>query len=344
MCFKRRPLRKKKTTRKHAMDRRRRPQQQQRINPLSNFTMPKQMVYVFPEAFSPECVRLVTDTEDGSAAVACLLGFFKLVAPQGYLQVLQACDRDGLWLDEVAVTEEFLDRELACLELAPSYIQPNMDDFYLLFTVMLCNLPRVKGSNLNRDWFQNRANDLVDVFKNCSKPPKVPLYDVAQADAIARFGEAWPHTRAAICNAILKTRYEGRMQDLKEYVAVGWRFAGMKHIHLILEFLAGKNSWVLDVIPELRPRNDRLHALLEAYQRLGEDGPYMKLLNLPEAQTTLRKHLSLHVAAAYALAVFEDDNWLQYKGVPRDEFEQTVYEKITAIKAMGMTPQDEEPQ
>ncbi|KAL1483131.1 hypothetical protein MTO96_002201 [Rhipicephalus appendiculatus] len=116
------------------------------------------------------------------------------------------------------------------------------------------------------------------------------------------------------------------MRQVQEYVSVGWRFAGMKHVHLILEFLRGRNSWVLDIIPELRAkgdqtpgmlgksRNKREDAFLKAYQRLGADGPYMKLLHLPEAATAMRKNLGLHVAAAYALAVLEDVNWLQYKG------------------------------
>lgn len=61
----------------------------------------------------------------------------------------------------------------------------------------------------------------------------------------------------------------------------------------------------------------------------------MKLLHLPEATTSLRKHLGLHVAAAYALAVLEDDNWLQYKGVPRGEGEEHVFAKISEIKRMA---------
>ncbi|KAH7986130.1 hypothetical protein HPB52_025190 [Rhipicephalus sanguineus] len=74
-----------------------------------------------------------------------------------------------------------------------------------------------------------------------------------------------------------------------EYVASSWRFAGMKHVQLILEFLSGRNSWVLDIIPELRAKGDRLQEFLQAYQRLGADGPYMKLLHHPEAVTALRK-------------------------------------------------------
>ncbi|KAL1483137.1 hypothetical protein MTO96_002205 [Rhipicephalus appendiculatus] len=48
----------------------------------------------------------------------------------------------------------------------------------------------------------------------------------------------------------------GPMRQVQEYVSVGWRFAGMKHVHLILEFLRGRNSWVLDIIPELRAKGE----------------------------------------------------------------------------------------
>lgn len=297
----------------------------------------RQTVYVFPPLgqFDPNCVRLVTQGRDPATAVACLLGFFKLVCADGYEQVVRASDVDGVWLDEVHVSGAFVRRQLRALR-ADSEPAATMDDFYVLLSVLLCNLPRVRGSNLNRDWFQNRVNDLVELFPGVSEPPPVPLYGEEQADAISNFGEQWPHTRAALCQALLRSRFEGPMQQVQEYVSVGWRFAGMKHVHLILEFLRGRNSWVLDIIPELRAKGDRLQAFLKAYQRLGADGPYMKLLHLPEAATAMRKHLGLHVAAAYALAVLEDENWLQYKGVPRDEAEEAVLAKISAIKRMGL--------
>ncbi|XP_075725019.1 uncharacterized protein LOC119179313 [Rhipicephalus microplus] len=109
----------------------------------------------------------------------------------------------------------------------------------------------------------------------------------------------------------------------------------MKHVELILQYVRGQNSWVLDIIPELRAKGDRLQEFLKAYRRLGVDGPYMKLLHLPEAATADRKRLGLHVAAAYAFAVLEDQDWLQYRGVPQDEAEEAVLAKITAIKRMG---------
>ncbi|XP_077489147.1 uncharacterized protein LOC144099833 [Amblyomma americanum] len=240
-----------------------------------------------------------------------------------------------MWLDEVHVSSAFVRRQLRSLG-ADGAPEATMDDFYLLLSLMLCNLPRGRGSKLGTDWFQNRVNDLLEFFPNVSEPPRVPLYSEEQADAISRFGEQWPHTRAALCSTLLKTRFQGPMQQVQEYMSIGWRFAGMKHVYLILEFLGGRNSWVLDLIPELRARRDRLQAFLCAYQRLGADGPYMKLLNLAEAATTLRKHLGLHVTAAYALVVLEDANWLQYKGVPRDLYEEAVFAKISDIKRMGL--------
>ncbi|CAN8029779.1 unnamed protein product [Ixodes persulcatus] len=230
-------------------------------------TQPRQMVYVFPPLgqLEPSCVRLVTDSADASSAVACLLGFFRVVCRDGYRLVLEASEREGVWLVEVPVGPEYLRRKLRSLRPSGGELDssPTMDDFYLLLGVMLCNLPRVRGSNLSRDWFQNRVNDLVQLFPAVSAPPRVPLYQDDQADAIARFGEQCPLLRAALCRGLLSGRFDGPMLQLQEYVAVGWRFAGMKHVHLILEFLSGRNSWVLDVIPELRARGDRLQAFLK---------------------------------------------------------------------------------
>ncbi|KAG0443246.1 hypothetical protein HPB47_015131 [Ixodes persulcatus] len=113
-----------------------------------------------------------------------------------------------------------------------------------------------------RTWFQNRTTDLVSLFPAVSAPPRVPLYQADQADAIAQFGEQWPHTRAAVCRALLHARFAGPAARLQEYVSGGWRFAGMKHVHLVLEFLTERNSWVLDAVPELRANNNRLQAFL----------------------------------------------------------------------------------
>ncbi|KAL3197401.1 hypothetical protein MRX96_014720 [Rhipicephalus microplus] len=296
----------------------------------------RQTVFVFREEdFDPNCVRLVTRGRDPATAVACLLGFFKLVCEDGYEQVVRASDVDGVWLDEVHVNGEFVRRQLRAL-CADSEPAATMDDLYVLLSVLLCNLPRARGSNLNHDWFQNRINDLVELFPGVSEPPPVPLYGEEQADAVSKFGEQWPHTRATLCHAMLRSQFEGPMQQVQEYVSVGWRFAGMKHVHLILEFLRDRNSWVLDVIPEVRAKGEHLQEFLKAYRRLGADGPYMKLLHLPEAATAMRKHLGVHVAAAYALAVLEDENWLQYRGVPRGEAEEVVFAKISAIRRMAL--------
>ncbi|KAL3197394.1 hypothetical protein MRX96_014714 [Rhipicephalus microplus] len=64
----------------------------------------RQTVFVFPrEQFDPNYVRLVTRGRDPATAVACLLGFFKLVCEDGYKVVLRASCLDGNWLDEVDV-------------------------------------------------------------------------------------------------------------------------------------------------------------------------------------------------------------------------------------------------
>lgn len=92
---------------------------------------------------------------------------------------------------------------------------------------------------------------------------RVPLYQAEQANAIAQFGEQCPHTRAALCNSLLKNRFWGPMAHVQEYVSGRWRFAGMEHVPLILEFLKGRNAWVLDVISELHAKSDRLRDFLK---------------------------------------------------------------------------------
>ncbi|KAL3204255.1 hypothetical protein MRX96_053059 [Rhipicephalus microplus] len=90
------------------------------------------------------------------------------------------------------------------------------------------------------------------------------------------------------------------MRQLQVYVTEGWRFAGMKHVYLILKFLSRHNSWALDVIPEVRARGAILQ--VPGHTRGG--------------CVRLRRAL-------------EDQDWLQYTGVPQNEAEQAVLAKIT---------------
>ncbi|KAH7947558.1 hypothetical protein HPB52_013306 [Rhipicephalus sanguineus] len=73
-----------------------------------------------------------------------------------------------------------------------------------------------------------------------------------------------------------------------------------------------------------------MQKFLQAYQRLGADGPYMKFL-LPEAVTTQQKPLGWHVADAYALAWLEDDKCCQYRGAPLGKAEEEVFARVSAI-------------
>nr|XP_037290909.1 uncharacterized protein LOC119186373 [Rhipicephalus microplus] len=299
----------------------------------------RQTVFVFPrEQFDPNYVRLVTRGRDPATAVACLLGFFKLVCEEGYKVMLRASCFDGNWLDEVDVghvSGASVRRQLRALS-DDSEPAATMDDFHVLLGVLLRNLACVPGHPLGHCWFLMRVVELLKLFPGVSEPPPVPLYSQAQADAVSNFGQRWPHTRAALCRALLGSQFEGPIRQLQEYITEGWRFAGMKHVYLILKFLSRHNSWALDVIPEVRARGAILQDFLEAYQRLGADGPYMNLLHLPEAKLGNRRCLGIHVAAAYAFAVLEDQDWLQYTGVPQNGAEQAVLAKITAIKRMGL--------
>ncbi|KAH7962199.1 hypothetical protein HPB52_014901 [Rhipicephalus sanguineus] len=107
---------------------------------------------------------------------------------------------------------------------------------------------------------------------------------------------------------------------------MSWRFAGIEHVELMLKFLVHRYPWIIDHIPDLIFKQDSLEAFLEVYQRLGADGPYMKLLNLPEAATAQRAFLGLHAAAAYALAVIHDPR--VYRGAPYDRAEADVFAKV----------------
>ncbi|KAL3197391.1 hypothetical protein MRX96_014711 [Rhipicephalus microplus] len=155
-----------------------------------------QTVYVFPPAgqpFDPNCVRLVTRGRDPATAVACMLGFFKLVCEDGYKQMVRASEVDGVWLNDVHVSGVFVRRELRSL-CADSEPAATMDDFYVLLGVLLCNLPRARGSNLNRDWFQNRINDLVELFPGVSEPPsRAPLWRGAGGRHLQLRREVAPH-------------------------------------------------------------------------------------------------------------------------------------------------------
>ncbi|KAL1476603.1 hypothetical protein MTO96_018377 [Rhipicephalus appendiculatus] len=172
-----------------------------------------------------------------------------------------------------------------------------------------------------------------ELFPDVSGELSLRLYDEALADAICAFAEQWPQTRAAICSIILKGTFKGPMQRLQEYVSASWSFAGIEHAERILEFLEIRYPWVVDVIPELQSKDHVLQEFLEVFGRLGADGPYMKLLHLPEAAKALREPLALHAAAAYALAVVED--WSQYSGVPQERAEEEVFLKVTRAAPPG---------
>ncbi|KAH7963385.1 hypothetical protein HPB52_020880 [Rhipicephalus sanguineus] len=250
-------------------------------------------------------------------AVACLLGFVEFVCGADFEKVRNGADNDGLWLRELEVLiVEPLHHHLPGSEPAAT-----MDDVFVLLGTMLCTLSRPRSSYTNNVWFQKWANDLVVPFPNVSELLPVPVYV-----AIAAFGEQWPQTRTVIRSIMLNGRFQGPMKLLQKYVAMSWRFAGIEHVELMLKFLVHRYPWVIDHIPDLIFKQGFLEAFLGVYQRLGADGPYMKLLNLPEAATAQREFLGLHAAAAYALAVIHDPR--VYRGAPYDRAEAEVFAKV----------------
>ncbi|KAH7962849.1 hypothetical protein HPB52_018276 [Rhipicephalus sanguineus] len=248
-----------------------------------------QKMYVLPREFDPKWIRMVTRSRGLVAsddAVACLLGFVEFVCGADFEKVRNGADKDGLLLRELKV----LIVEPLHEQMPDSEPAATMDDFFVLLGTMLCTLSRPRSSYTNNVWFQKWANDLVVLFPNFSELLPVPVYV-----AIAAFGEQWPQTRAAICSIILKGRFQ-------------------------------RYPWVIDHIPDLIFKQDSLEAFLEVYQRLGADGPYMKLLNLPVAATAQREFLDLHTAAGYALAVIQDP--CVYRGAPYDRAEAEVFAQV----------------
>ncbi|KAL3204254.1 hypothetical protein MRX96_053058 [Rhipicephalus microplus] len=134
----------------------------------------RQTVFVFPrEQFDPNYVRLVTRGRNPATAVACLLGFFKLVCEDGYKEMLRASCLDGNWLDEVDVARVSgapVRRQLRALS-DDSEPRATMDDFYVLLGVLLRNLACVPGHPLGHYWFLKRVAELLKLFPGVSEPP-----------------------------------------------------------------------------------------------------------------------------------------------------------------------------
>ncbi|KAL1436517.1 hypothetical protein MTO96_049616 [Rhipicephalus appendiculatus] len=263
-----------------------------------------QQVFIFPPQgeFDPNWIRLLTRSIDPETAVPCLLGFIELVCGADFQKVLNGADKDGLVLEQVNSLSPWV--KLSSAEVRQQLndqmtdLEPavTMDDFYVVLGILLCHLSCPRSSDLNR--------------------------------------EQWPQTRAAICSIILKGTFKGPMERLQQYVSESWSFAGMEHAQRILEFLIIRHPWVVDVIPELKSKDIFLQEFLEVFKNLGADGPYMKLLHLPEAAKALREPLALHAAAAYALAVVDD--WSQYTGVPHDSAEEEVFLKVSRMVQLGL--------
>ncbi|KAL1439434.1 hypothetical protein MTO96_010250 [Rhipicephalus appendiculatus] len=169
-------------------------------------------------------------------------------------KVLNSADKNGLVLQPVKLSSLDIRQQLNDLmaDLDPA---ATMDDFNVLLGILLCNLSCRRGSDMNRGWYQSRANDLVRLFPDVSGEVSVRLYDEAQADAICAFAEQWPLTRAAIGSIILKGRFTGSMQRLQQYVSASWSFPGMEHAERTLECLVNRNPWVVDVIPGLKSKD-----------------------------------------------------------------------------------------
>ncbi|KAH8022267.1 hypothetical protein HPB51_023154 [Rhipicephalus microplus] len=173
-------------------------------------TVPSLTVYTFPsrwQDFDPNCIRLVTRAGDRVTAVACLIGFIKRFCGAQYYKVLEGSDEDGLWLEPVKIDRRVLSQQ-PWIRMTGPEPPATMDDVYVLFGVLLCNLHSEAGTIFNRDWFQSRVNDLVQLFPGVSVLPAVPPYSVSQADALSAFGKQWPFTTTEILCTIIEGRFQ----------------------------------------------------------------------------------------------------------------------------------------
>ncbi|KAH8020339.1 hypothetical protein HPB51_000789 [Rhipicephalus microplus] len=75
-------------------------------------------------------------------------------------KVLEGSDEDGLWLEPVKINRMVLSQQ-PWIGMTGPEPPATMDDVYVLFGVLLCNLHSEAGTIFNRDWFQNQINDLV---------------------------------------------------------------------------------------------------------------------------------------------------------------------------------------
>ncbi|KAH7956164.1 hypothetical protein HPB52_006596 [Rhipicephalus sanguineus] len=192
-------------------------------------TVPRLTVYAFPRRmrdFDPNWIRLVSNGGDLDTPVACLLGFIKLFCRADYFKVLQGSDADCLWLEEVKINSAVVRRKLRNV-MTGSEPVATMHDVYVLFGVLLCNVNSKEGTIHDQYWFQNRVNELVELFPAVSEQPQVSLYNESQADALSALGEQWPHTAANIVCTIVEGRFQGPMKRLQEYVCTQWSIAEM---------------------------------------------------------------------------------------------------------------------
>ncbi|KAH7984972.1 hypothetical protein HPB51_026890 [Rhipicephalus microplus] len=77
--------------------------------------------------------------------------------------VLEGSDEDGLWLEQVKIDRTVLSQQ-PWIRMTDPEPTSTMDDVYVLFGVLLCNLHSEAGTIFNRDWFQNRVNEFVQLF------------------------------------------------------------------------------------------------------------------------------------------------------------------------------------
>ncbi|KAH7947917.1 hypothetical protein HPB52_016812 [Rhipicephalus sanguineus] len=112
-------------------------------------------MFVFPPPgeFDTNCIRLVLRSCDPETAVACLLGFIKMVRGSDFQKVLNSADKDGVWLEQVRVTTVEMRQQLHDL-MPDSEPTVTMDDLHVVLGMLLCSLSCTQGSDMNHGWLQ----------------------------------------------------------------------------------------------------------------------------------------------------------------------------------------------
>ncbi|KAL3204858.1 hypothetical protein MRX96_041139 [Rhipicephalus microplus] len=243
--------------------------------------------------FNPNWIRLVTRGGDVDTAVAFLFGLIKLFCRADYYKVLQGSEDDCLWLEEVKIDNRRLQKVM-------SGSQPvaTMDDVFVLFGVMLCNVNSEEGTIYDHGWFRDR-------------------------------GKMWPCTIAQIVCTISAGRFKGPMKRIQGYVCAQWQTAEMRGTKpQPLQSVTPDPSALKEAEETPRPRNHLSLALREIrHAQHSSDASTATRTRIQPCQcrTTRRRHL--HSCDA-------EDHGRRQIHASRNDHSKEVSDPVTAVPCL----------